>query len=187
MKKIAVFYLFRKSNNKDSFFNFLNSYKSFESGIEHDFYIILKGYKENDDISWIESELKNIEYSFIYCIDKGFDIYAYFYSSKKVKNKYVMFINSFSQINSDDWLFILFSRLSKNKKDQSISVSFAKNIILLIISAFILIIVPAKPINYILNNIIGFWAMLIYCLYLAIILVRYSILLFSRLLGKLFH
>lgn len=114
MKKIAVLYLCRKDNNKDSFFNFLNSYKSFESGIEHDFYIILKGYKESDDISWIKSELKNIDYSFIYCIDKGFDIYAYFYSSKKVKNKYVMFINSFSQINCDDWLFNLFTRLSES-------------------------------------------------------------------------
>tara|TARA_X000000950_G_C13918288_1_gene662014 strand:+ start:722 stop:1555 length:834 start_codon:yes stop_codon:yes gene_type:complete len=108
MKEIGIFYLLRKKNDRSYFFKFIDSYKEFEAGQDHDLLIILKGFKKNDDIKWIADSLRDIDFNVIFYPDKGFDISAYFYASRKVKYEHVMFINSFSSITSKNWLNKIF-------------------------------------------------------------------------------
>lgn len=113
MKDIAVFYLLRKKNKKTCFFEFIESYTANQAGLKHDLFIILKGFNINDDISWVASKLKGIDYKTINCPDRGFDIYAYFYSAKRINHEYVMFLNSFSIICSQDWLNKIFQCINE--------------------------------------------------------------------------
>lgn len=170
MNKIAVFYLLRKKNDRACFFEFIESYKIFHAGQDHDFFIILKGFTENENIHWVHDHLKGINFKVFYCSDVGFDIYAYFYSSKKIRHEYVMFINSFSIISSKNWLAKIFKHINQDViavgcsgSWESVSSSFFynkiyinRNILLkslnLIIYPIILIFFPKFPSGHLRTN-----------------------------------
>ncbi len=69
-------------------------------------------------------------------------------------------------------ILFAFSRIVSDKKYQIIMFNFARNVVLLIISTFVLIILSPKVLNFVLNNNFGLIFTAIYAIYLAIILTR---------------
>lgn len=89
---------------------FIDSYKKHYSGLPHNLIILFNGINseicKTDFIEILESS--NIIYSTIDSPEK-FDIDSYFYASKLIETEFICFLNTYSKINSDNWLYKLHS------------------------------------------------------------------------------
>jgi hypothetical protein len=106
VKKICVVHLVRKKNELAVFERFINSYKFFDAGIDHDLIIIYKGFKAEFDIFPYEEKIIDTKHKIYKCSDIGYDLKAYSSCFKKFKNnyEYFCFLNSFSELNGENWL-----------------------------------------------------------------------------------
>lgn len=109
-EKIAVVYLCRYSKDYLNLLNkFLKSTTSFNSGISYSLYIIFKNNAK------IPKELKRIcntyKANLRYFPDDGFDWGAYIRFAQKDKSKYLLFLNSHSEIHGHNWLINLLQPL----------------------------------------------------------------------------
>jgi len=117
MSNIAVLYLVRNNpvESLGLLQRFLVSYKQFPSGLEHDLIIIFKGFEDDQDLLQKHVEyLQNFRYQSILIDDFGFDHRTYFSAIKQYKTKYYCLLNSFTRILDSDWLFKLYSNLTKS-------------------------------------------------------------------------
>jgi hypothetical protein len=115
--EIGVCYLARVADGVDPLIRFLESYEKFNSGIEHDLIIGFKAGilpSENDRAKEIFSKIKHIA---IALPDKGYDIGAYFEMAKIVNYKYLLFLNTFSEIKIEFWLKIYIDALVEKKSE----------------------------------------------------------------------
>ena len=108
--ELAVVYLARFAEGTKPVATFVASYQRHRPGIDHDSVVIRKGFPDRktaqDEI--IEPVFPNA----ISISDHGFDINAYAEAAAQLPHKYVVFLNTFSEIASDDWLKKLRSALS---------------------------------------------------------------------------
>jgi len=111
MSDICVVHLVRKKNGVEPFERFLESYREKPAGINHDLLIIYKGFSSKAEIILHEELLTGIPHSFLLISDFGFDLRSYFMAVKKHESKYFCFVNSFSIIQSEDWLLKLYRQL----------------------------------------------------------------------------
>ena len=86
---------------------FLKNYEKFNSGYDHDLLICFKNFKnENTIIEWE----KYINIKYIKFDDSNnvndFDIGSYFRIAKKYSNRHILFLNTYTRPNTDDWLKI---------------------------------------------------------------------------------
>lgn len=87
---------------------FIDSYKKHNSGKSHNLTILFNGVKEYNDLKQFIDILDNSEIIYdIKISPKKFDIDSYFYISKLVKTEFLCFLNTYSVIKSDNWLFKL--------------------------------------------------------------------------------
>jgi hypothetical protein len=114
MNKICVVYLARAANGIEPVRLFLDSYQKNESGIDHDFLVLFKGFKVQSDKNEYIELLKPFQYLSFDVPDIGFDITAYFSATKHHANQYqyFCFLNTFSIILSRDWLSKLYNQIS---------------------------------------------------------------------------
>jgi len=86
---------------------FLEKYLHFNSGAEHDLLICYKGFQEYEEtINWRTLvKVKNIEF-FEKNEKNDFDIGSYFRIAEKFKNRYILFLDTHTKPNCDDWLKI---------------------------------------------------------------------------------
>lgn len=82
-------------------------------------------------------------------------------------------------------VLFLFTIIFKDKKDQKIAVSLIKHVILLAISVLILIVLPASALGFAINNKIGFYIVFAYVVYLATMILSFTIVLLFRFIAKL--
>jgi hypothetical protein len=113
MNNICVAYLLRKNNSPTHFTCFLNSYKKNIPGIDHDLLIIYKGFKDKLETLQFEKELFNIKHDFIFFDDYGFDLTPYLFIANKFNYEYFCFFNSFSEINSENWLLNFYKAINR--------------------------------------------------------------------------
>lgn len=104
MQKIAVFYLARIKEGLTHFEMFAQSYQNYPAGEPHDLYIIIKGDVKPGVMSGIEHIFSPIECKFIYVSDDGYDIHAYIKAAKQIPHDDVCFFNTFTQLQSENWL-----------------------------------------------------------------------------------
>ena len=102
---IAVVYLARgEGNGIVAARQFFTSYKERSAGADHNFYVICKGWTDDNE----ETELRNLAKACDAVIldqaDDGFDWGAYFRAAKSISENYVIFLNSHSKIVGDNWL-----------------------------------------------------------------------------------
>lgn len=102
---VAVVHLVR-SGNPDHFLNrFLTSYDSHTAGMAHELVFLLKGFSDNErSRTRRKLQQRYTQSIFIEIDDTGFDIGAYKHAAKQVRQDYVVFLNSHSAIEADDWL-----------------------------------------------------------------------------------
>jgi len=102
----AVVYLARGNteNEIDAIQNFSQSYADFSSGSYLDFYVLIKGCTSEKNLTDIKISFSKIKHTVIYLDDDGYDIMAYIRASKIIENERVFFMNTFSRIESENWL-----------------------------------------------------------------------------------
>lgn len=113
MADICLVHLVRAKNGINPFINFLDSYKKYRGGIDHDLLLVFKGFDGENSTSEHRQLLKEISYKTLYMNDFGFDISAYFLAANNFNNKYFCFLNSFSTVLDNKWLLKLYSHVIK--------------------------------------------------------------------------
>jgi hypothetical protein len=99
---LAVVYLARFAEGARPVANFVKSYARHPAGISHDRVIIKKGFRSSDTqqdkilASWSPRAFS--------VPDEGFDITAYAKVAEQLPHQNIVFLNTFSEIVSDDWL-----------------------------------------------------------------------------------
>jgi hypothetical protein len=107
--RIALVYLARGKdlNFLMSFKKFLFSYKKYNSGVQHDLYIIFKGFNNKASLEKAEYLVKSLRCKKLYLEDKGFCTGSYLEAAKKIDSNKICFLKTSSRILSDNWLLKL--------------------------------------------------------------------------------
>jgi len=90
---------------------FVNSYLNFQAGINHQIYVILKGFACADDESYARKLISPLHGSTIEVADNSFDIGAYQDWALQISEDLICFLNTGSEILSDCWLHKLHMNL----------------------------------------------------------------------------
>lgn len=111
---ITVLYLSYIPYGKKYLKEFIESYKKYNSGIPHNLTILFNGFEsENETIEFISL----IEESKIICeiifTNKKLDIDSYFDAATKLKTEYVLFLNTYSVLLTENWCKIYFENIIK--------------------------------------------------------------------------
>ncbi len=116
MTEICVVHLVRAINGIEPLRHFLESYDKHPAGVDHDLVFIFKGFSGKKLPLQYHQLLKQYRYYSLFIRDYGFDIRAYMVAAKtfKRKYKYFLFLNSFSEILDNNWLFKMYHQISKN-------------------------------------------------------------------------
>lgn len=101
---LAVVYLARPETGISHIRDYVKSYKEYASGVEHDLIIILKGVRKYGEEVYIRNLFDYLNAIFVIIPDDGFDIHAYINITKSTDYKYYLFCNTYTVINTDNWL-----------------------------------------------------------------------------------
>lgn len=104
MRDVAVIYLFRFAEGESPVSRFLESYRKHPAGIDHDFYVVFKGFPDQATLAAGRALFANVCFTPIELDDSGYDIGSYLNAAKIVPNSHLIFLNTFSQIRGKDWL-----------------------------------------------------------------------------------
>lgn len=104
---IAVVHLIRKLNGIAPFKAFLSSYLRHTETLPHDLVLIFKDFNVGEDQPYLDI-LENTSFvRYDYEGDGGLDLAPYIGVSRELDYEYFCFLNSFSKIESDNWLTYL--------------------------------------------------------------------------------
>lgn len=109
MYNYCVFYLAYKPLKKKIFRDFIKSYRMFKSGNKHLLIICFKNFHSKKIITHWKEILVGIKYVSIEENYKknDYDINSYYRVAKRYKNKIILFLNSYSRINVNNWLRLI--------------------------------------------------------------------------------
>jgi hypothetical protein len=103
---IAIIHLVRAGNDNQAVAQFVDSYLTHPAGHDHKLVFLLKGFSPElpSDVAAI---LDRAPHSRIECPEGGFDIGSYRHAAERITEPLVMFLNSFSVIQGEQWLLKL--------------------------------------------------------------------------------
>lgn len=103
--EISLVHLIWKPFGLELFEKFIASYKSFAAGCSHQLVIVCNGIKEAADAAPFRqyAQAQNIACTFL-THEKGYDLEVYRWVTGQLQTKYVIFLNSYSQILAENWL-----------------------------------------------------------------------------------
>lgn len=102
---VAVVYLARYAEGVEPVRKFIDSYKRHPAGIHHDLFIVWKGFPNNDPTGFPQKAVCNeVAHRSITMTDEGLDLTAYDIASRQIDHEFILCLNTFSQIESDNWL-----------------------------------------------------------------------------------
>lgn len=104
MRDVGVIYLCRFAEGEEPVRRFLKSYRDHAAGVEHDFHVVFKGYPDRAKFEAARALFDRLSINAIQLDDSGFDLGSYVAAAKSVSNRRVIFLNTFSQIQADNWL-----------------------------------------------------------------------------------
>jgi len=104
MRDVAVIYLFRFAEGESPVSRFLESYSKYPAGIDHDFYVVFKGFPDQAALAVGRALFANVSFTPIELDDSGYDVGSYLNAAKIVSNNHLIFLNTFSQIRCKNWL-----------------------------------------------------------------------------------
>ena len=111
--ELAVVYLSRHGdkNHEKLLIDFVENYKNNTSGVKHDLVIIFKNYQNYADLIKAKENLSGVKYIGLRMPDKDYDIGAYSFAAKVLNHKYMLFLNSYSQVHGDEWLAKMYKHI----------------------------------------------------------------------------
>jgi hypothetical protein len=111
--KVAVVHLVRVGSSPDATRRFLGSYLAHPAGSAHRLVLLLKGFDAAlpTDICRL---LEKVPHSELRCPDKGYDIASYFYAAKHIAEPLVVFTNTYSVLQGDQWLSKLLNAFQRD-------------------------------------------------------------------------
>jgi hypothetical protein len=104
MRDVGVVYLYRFLEGESPVRRFLKTYRSHRAGMDHDFYVVFKGFPGRNSRASGRALFDNVPISSIEHDDVGYDIGSYLHAAKVVPNPRLILLNTFSQILADNWL-----------------------------------------------------------------------------------
>lgn len=104
MHDIGVIYLCRFAEGEAPVRRFLQTYRDHAAGVEHDFHVVFKGFPNQAKLQAAREMFAGIPINAIELDDTGFDLGSYVAAARKVSNRHVIFLNTFSQILAANWL-----------------------------------------------------------------------------------
>jgi hypothetical protein len=108
---IAVVHLVRRQNGLAPLQRFLDSYRRYGAGAEHELIVLYKGFGKEVPADYSRA-LAGVSQQRMFLPDRGFDLQPYFAAVARFDHEYFCFLNSFSRILSADWLAKLRAPLS---------------------------------------------------------------------------
>jgi hypothetical protein len=115
MSRICLVHLVRAQNGIGPFKKFIKSYLEYPGGIKHEFLILFKGFRNQDETCPYLLLLEGLHYQVFHVSDEGYDIGAYLKVAKHFDFEYFCFLNSFSVLLDSDWLKKMFTYISKQE------------------------------------------------------------------------
>ena len=103
---LAVAYLARGADSEplNRFRRFVASYKSHAAGVEHNLFIIFKGFQSSDDLEEAHQVFAALAYTPIHTDDENFDIGAYRRAAEQIPHDRLCFLNTNTELLCQDWL-----------------------------------------------------------------------------------
>ena len=111
----------RRENGIDAVRRFAASYVRYSAGLSHDLVVVFKGFDQQKDLHESRTALEGIDYRGFEMADVGLDIGAYFEAAQRVPNRYVVFLNTHTEISNQGWL----SALSRYGVEEGVGVAGA--------------------------------------------------------------
>lgn len=106
-KKVAVAYLVWVPFGIELYKQFLHSYLTKKAGADHTLLLLFNGVKNNNEVDEFIALTKNNNLEFDYLIrESGQDMEVYYWACGKVEYDIILFLNSYSTFNADNWLKI---------------------------------------------------------------------------------
>ncbi len=102
----AVVYLLRGADQQwdDSCTRFIRGYQRYSAGVEHQLYVICKGFFSEGDLARARRALAAVPHREIQLADDGFDLGAYLAIAGQIAEGEVCFLNTHSEILGAAWL-----------------------------------------------------------------------------------
>jgi len=113
MTDICVVYLARAKSGTASFRSFLESYRRWPAGLKHELLIVFKGFHSKQDTAPLVSLAREFQPRTLSMADFGFDLRAYGLALRHFKHDYFCFLNSFSEIQAEDWLAKMYAFIQR--------------------------------------------------------------------------
>jgi hypothetical protein len=115
-RPIAVFYLSYVPFGVRHLKEFLVSYLNYTSGTSHELTILFNGHSNESELIIFKNYLESsgVEYSILISPEK-FDIGSYFFAASQKKNKYLLFLNTYTRILHANWLYNLYNCVQKTE------------------------------------------------------------------------
>lgn len=115
IREIGVVHLVRAVNGLEPFKRFVDSYRRFPGGKDHDLIIVLKGFSSGVDPAEYLNLVASFRHVVLHVPDIGFDITAYFAAVRQFGDqyRYFCFLNSYSEFLDGDWLEKLHHHISR--------------------------------------------------------------------------
>ena len=104
MRDVGVIYLCRFAEGEEPVRRFLGTYRAHDAGMAHDFHVVFKGFPDQARLEASRALFADIPINAIELDDTGFDLGSYVSAARKVSNRRVIFLNTFSQIRALNWL-----------------------------------------------------------------------------------
>jgi hypothetical protein len=105
MRNIGVVYLYRFLEGEDPVRRFVASYRNHRPGVDHDLYVVLKGFPDGNSLAQGRRLFSDIQAQYLEQADIGLDIGSYRHAARIVESRRLLFLNTFSQIQADNWLY----------------------------------------------------------------------------------
>ena len=109
--KPAVIYLARKHEGIESFKRFVSSYTQNPCGLDHDLVVLYKGFDSNAARFEAGKAFHGVPHRAIELDDEGYDIGAYRKALEAISNEYVCFLNTHTEIASENWLRLMYQSM----------------------------------------------------------------------------
>jgi hypothetical protein len=104
VKPVAAVHLVRKTNGLEPLRRFIDSYRRYDAGIEHDLVFILKGFERDAERASYRALLGSLGHRTVELPDSGYDITSYWLTGARLEHPHFCFLNSFSVILAAGWL-----------------------------------------------------------------------------------
>lgn len=104
MKDIGVVYLCRHHEGDIPVLRFLDSYKAFPAGAPHDLHVVFKGFPDSNELDKTQALFSGLSINSLEVDDDRYDIDAYLFAANTVRNRRLLFLNTFSEILAPNWL-----------------------------------------------------------------------------------